>query len=79
LAAGNSVNDFFRNERHASGYLFSRAGDQTRSAEIFVGFLCLGGKYFVVLARKDSDLAFVGHFEPNVHDASFQSSSLLKK
>jgi hypothetical protein len=57
LTVGNSVNDLFRNERNASGNVFARSRDGTRSAEIFVGFLCLGGKSFVVLARQDSDLA----------------------
>jgi hypothetical protein len=68
LAAGDSINDLFRNEWHASGNLFSRARNQARSAKVFVDFLCLGGKYFVLLARKDSDLALVGPFKPNVHD-----------
>jgi hypothetical protein len=69
FATGNSVNDFFRNERHASCNLLACAGDKTRCAEIFIGFLRLGGKCFIVLARKNSDLAFVGLFEPDVHDA----------
>jgi hypothetical protein len=68
LTAGDSINDLFWNKWHASGNLFSRARNQARSAEVFVGFLCLGGKYFVLLARKDSDLALVGPFKPNVHD-----------
>src|SRR5262249_12894828 len=67
--ASNSINDFFWNEWHASGNLFTCARDEARSSEIFVGFLCLGGKCFVVLAGKNSDLAFVGHFESHVHDA----------
>src|SRR5262249_29973937 len=69
LATGNSVNDFFRNERRARGNLFPCPRHQARSAKIFVGFQCLGGKGFVVLTRKDSDLAFVGHFKSDVHDA----------
>jgi hypothetical protein len=68
LAAGDSINDLFRNEGYASANLFSRARNQTGSAEIFVGFLCLGDKYFVLLARKDSDLTLIGPFKPNVHD-----------
>jgi hypothetical protein len=64
------MNDLFRNEWHAGGDLFSRARNQARSTEVFVGFLCLGGKYFVLLARKDGDLAPVGPFKPNVHDTA---------
>jgi hypothetical protein len=41
---GNSVNDFFRYERHAGGNLFSFARDQAHRAEVFVSFLCLGGR-----------------------------------
>jgi hypothetical protein len=47
FTTGNPVNDFFRNERHASSNLFTRAGDKTRSAEIFVGLLRLRGKCFI--------------------------------
>jgi hypothetical protein len=50
-----------------------RARNQARGAEVFVGLLCLGGKYFVLLARKDSDLALVGPFKSNVHDTASQS------
>ncbi len=62
FASGNSVYNFFRNERQASGNLFPRAGCEARSAEILVGFLRLGGKCFVVLARNECDLAFTGFF-----------------
>jgi len=49
---------------HAGGNLFSRARNQARSAEVIVGFSRFGGKYFVVFARKDSDLTLVGPFKP---------------
>jgi hypothetical protein len=45
FAASNLIGNVSRNERHASSNLFARSGDQTRSAEISIGFLCLGGKY----------------------------------
>src|SRR5580704_15071576 len=77
FAGGNSVNNFFRNEWHARRNLSPRARDQTRSSDIFVGLTRLGGKCFVVLARKDSDLAFVGHFESDVHDAFLSVINLL--
>ena len=35
----------------------------TRRADVIVGFARLGGKDLEFLARKDSDLAFVSHFE----------------
>jgi len=47
----NSVNDFFRNERHARCNLFPRTRDEARSAEIFVGFLCLGSKGFISVVK----------------------------
>src|SRR6516164_6397289 len=50
-----------------SANLFARPRNQARSTEGFVGFPCLGGKYFVLLARKDSDLALIGLFKPNIH------------
>jgi hypothetical protein len=49
--------------RHDGALLFWQ-----RPANIFVNFLCLSGQCLVVLARKDGDLAFVGHFEPDGHD-----------
>jgi hypothetical protein len=76
LAAGDSINDLFRNEWQASGNLFSRARNQAGSAEVFVGFLRLGGKYFVLLSRKDSDLALIGPFKPNVHDTGLSVVNL---
>jgi hypothetical protein len=48
----------FRNKWGTSGNVFARARHQARGANIFIGLLCLGGKCFVVLARKDSDFAF---------------------
>lgn len=62
----SSINDLFRNEWHASGNLFARAIKRA-VPEVFVGFLCLGGKYFGVFASKDSDFAFVGPFKSNVN------------
>jgi hypothetical protein len=53
-----------------------RARDQARRAEVFVSFLCLGGKRFTLLAGKDGDLAPAGHFKSNVHDASISVVNL---
>jgi hypothetical protein len=60
FAAGNSVNDFFRNERHAGGNLCSRAQSGAR-AEVFVSFLCFGGERFILPTRKDGDLTLAGN------------------
>jgi hypothetical protein len=54
----------------------SFARDQTRRAEVFVCFLCLGGKRFILFARKEGDLALAGHFKSNVHEASFSVVNL---
>jgi hypothetical protein len=54
-----------------SGCVLPRHSRSARSAEVFVGFPRLGGKYFVLLARKDGDLAPAGPFKPNVHDTCF--------
>jgi hypothetical protein len=72
FSGNNSVNNFFRNEWDATGNLFARAHHQARSTPIFVGLLRLGSKRFVVLARKDSDLAFVRHLEPEFMTFSSQ-------
>jgi hypothetical protein len=53
-----------------------RARDQAGRTEIFVSFVCRGGERFILLARKDGDLAFAGRFKSNVHDVFLSVVSL---
>ena len=69
FTTGQSVDDFFRQQRSASADLLARSRHKTRGTRVLIGLRRLGDQRFIFFAGEDCHLAERSLLKSNVHSS----------